>query len=86
MTREDAFALAGDIADAGYSCQIGIHIMPLVKGDPVPQESCHVSMSSTSYPEKDLLALVEIAKKREVHIHLINGEMSFFASSKPEVL
>lgn len=83
MTRDDAFVLAGEVADAGFSCsvQIGVHERMM------PRESASVHVHAMRFEAVKLQELMEIGARHSLELHLIGQDLRFMEVDKrPEVI
>jgi predicted metal-dependent TIM-barrel fold hydrolase len=78
MTRDEAFSLASDVADAGFSCSVAIGVHPKM----TPREHCSVSVHAMRFEAVALQALIEIGTSHNLGLHLIGNELAFIAEQR----
>lgn len=78
MQRDEAFQLAGELADSGFSVIVNIGIHEKF----VPREACTVQVSTMRLNHKELLDLMTIALAHDLGVHLINGAPTFMGEQR----
>lgn len=73
MTRDDAFALAGEVADLGFGCSVAIGVHP----DMTPREQCSVHVHALRFEHVKLRDLIDLADQRGLELHLIGSDLRF---------
>jgi hypothetical protein len=80
MTREKAYKLLSEVADAGYSCQLNVGIHAGMS----PGEHCSVHVHQLGHFDAiKLQALMDIGELFDVELHLIGQDLRYVERSKP---
>lgn len=81
MTRDQAFALAGVLADNGFSCTVGVHVgAQIVENTRAEDYSVHPR--ATHFDRRALLDLLTIGANNGQDLHLIGDQLSYLPTAE----
>jgi hypothetical protein len=73
VTRQEAFDLACEVADKGYSVSIAIG----VHKDHMPRENISVHVHTMRFESQAFRQLLDIADAHELELHMIGTDLRF---------